>query len=181
MRKDGFGLCLAALLQELETEGCRVPESEREGLEMMISTTLPASTALALQFIISQEVSYSRLLSHTLLNCCRSLRSSFNPFLYVTTAAISFSAPDAEPLATAMRFFAITTLLAATLTLAIAKPLPLDMDEIQRRWSQGETEVCCPPSAPGCYVLAWIRSLGRRVCLPVRSSSTSSQPCTLLV
>ena len=70
-----------------------------------------------------------------------------------------------------MRFFTTTLLLlAALLTICLAKPIPLgNLDDIERRWFQGESEVCLA-NLPGCYVLAWIRSLGRgptRVRLPV--------------
>ena len=72
-----------------------------------------------------------------------------------------------------MRLFASCLLLATLSIQCLAKPRPLSMEDIQRRWSQGESEVCCSPHAPGCYVLAWFRSLGRRrqagVRLPVCS------------
>lgn len=78
-----------------------------------------------------------------------------------------------------MRLLAPALLLAATLTTSLAKPLPIDMDEIQRRWSQGESEVCCTPLGPGCYISAWFRSLGkgrRGVRLPVCSPSFAHTP-----
>ena len=88
---------------------------------------------------------------------------------------------------TAMRLLTPILLLAATLTTSLAKPLPVDMDEIQRRWSQGESEVCCTPSVgPGCYISAWFQSLGKRrgkgVRLPVCSlplAQTSSRTATI--
>ncbi|KAK5174822.1 uncharacterized protein LTR77_001905 [Saxophila tyrrhenica] len=61
-----------------------------------------------------------------------------------------------------MRTFLQTLLLAALLSLVanvLAIPVPMSDDEIQRRWSRGESEVCCSPHGPGCYMLAWFRSL----------------------
>jgi hypothetical protein len=65
-----------------------------------------------------------------------------------------------------MRLLIESLLLAALAILTIAKPIPMSDDEIQRRWHSGESEVClCLSSMPGCYVLAWVRSLaGKRVC-----------------
>jgi hypothetical protein len=70
-----------------------------------------------------------------------------------------------------MRLLTQLLLLAAIITLVLARALPIAIEDVERRWSQGESEVCCIPSnAPGCYVLAWFRSLGgRRVRLPVCS------------
>ena len=81
-----------------------------------------------------------------------------------------------------MRLLAPALLLAATtLSTTLAKPLPISMDEIQRRWSQGESEVCCTPLGPGCYISAWFRSLGKGrrgegVRLPVCSLSPPPTP-----
>lgn len=71
-----------------------------------------------------------------------------------------------------MRFLTTTLLLlAALLTICLAKPIPLArLDDIERRWSQGESEVCIP-NLSGCYVLAWIRSLSR-VGISVRRHSS---------
>lgn len=78
-----------------------------------------------------------------------------------------------------MRFFAVAALLAAFFTLLFAKPIAFTDDEIQRRWSLGESEVCCPSNAPGCYVLEWFRSLAGRVCLPVRLFTRVQSPFLL--
>ncbi|TKA26959.1 hypothetical protein B0A54_16645 [Friedmanniomyces endolithicus] len=56
-------------------------------------------------------------------------------------------------------------LLAATCSsIVFAKPLPLDFHDIERRWSEGQSEVCAAAmgSLPPCYVLAWAQSLIRR-------------------
>lgn len=66
-----------------------------------------------------------------------------------------------------MRFQITTTtlllLLAALLTLTHATPITrANLDDIERRWSQGESEVGpgpCNPNLAGCYIQAWIRSL----------------------
>lgn len=58
-----------------------------------------------------------------------------------------------------MRFFATTILLlAGLLTVCLAGPIP-KLDEIYRKWNQGESEVCLA-NQPGCYIEAFFRSLG---------------------
>lgn len=68
-----------------------------------------------------------------------------------------------------MHFSATAVLLAALCYPIFAKPLPLDFHDIERRWSEGQSEVCSTTigQLPGCYVLQWMQSLGRRaVCRP---------------
>lgn len=61
-----------------------------------------------------------------------------------------------------MRLLVASTLLLAALTTSLAKPIPLThIEEIEQRWAQGESEVCL--DLPGCYIYAWVRSLGRPV------------------
>ena len=70
-----------------------------------------------------------------------------------------------------MQFAFITLLLAATCSSVFAKPLPVDFNDIQRRWSEGMSEVCATAMGqlPACYVREWLQSLHRRreaaVCL----------------
>lgn len=49
----------------------------------------------------------------------------------------------------------------ALITFASGSPLPT-LNEIERRWSEGESEVCFP-LLPGCYMHAWLHDLLRRV------------------
>ena len=63
-----------------------------------------------------------------------------------------------------MRLLATLLLLAAVAaTPSFARAVPTTMDEYERRWSQGESEVCACTlgQGTGCYVLAWFRSLSK--------------------
>ena len=66
---------------------------------------------------------------------------------------------------TEMRFVTTFLLLAATLNniSSLAAPTPTSIEEIERQWSQGKSEVCHLFGGPGCYIMAWIYSLGPRV------------------
>jgi len=72
-------------------------------------------------------------------------------------------------------------LLAATfsLTTTLAAPLPpsSDFNDIERRWSKGQSEVCYIGNQPGCFVLAWVQAMmHRRVCIPIASQHTFPKP-----
>jgi len=67
-------------------------------------------------------------------------------------------------------------LLAATLSTAIAKSLPSNFNDIERRWSEGQSEVCHLGNQPGCYVLAWAKSVMPRVCSSVCYITLPSNP-----
>lgn len=84
---------------------------------------------------------------------------------------------------TTMHFLFTTLLLLLTTTISTnAKPLPYfrsaaaaHFHEIERRWSEGQSEVCrLGPPLPGCYVLAWVQDLLVRD--DVSSWSTAPQP-----
>ena len=67
-------------------------------------------------------------------------------------------------------------LLAAICITVLAAPIPLDFNDIERRWSEGQSEVCHTSigSLPPCYVLAWVQSMIRRrrgVCRPSADAS----------
>lgn len=64
-----------------------------------------------------------------------------------------------------MRFDSVLLFLAIATSSVSAMPAPT-FDEIERRWNAGQSEVCLS-TLPGCYVLAWFKSLSRRVSMPV--------------
>ena len=130
-----------------------------------ISTAAFLSLSTRLPFLVG----YSLFIPATLLppESALSTPTTLSCLIPASTTTTKFRKYSRNPII--MRFSAPIVLLAATLTISLAKPLPAaNLDEIERRWSDGESEVCCQPNAPGCYVLAWVRSLGRpRVLLPV--------------
>ncbi|KAK4546588.1 hypothetical protein LTR36_001805 [Oleoguttula mirabilis] len=61
-----------------------------------------------------------------------------------------------------MRFSLTALLLAATLsTTTLATPLPSDFNGIERRWSEGQSEVCALSNQSGCYILAWVQAMAQ--------------------
>ena len=84
--------------------------------------------------------------------------SASNRFRQASTAHHQIYTP-CERTTFDMRVITQVLLLAAFTVLTLATPVPLSDEEVQRRWSKGESEVCCSPNLPGCYVLEWVRSL----------------------
>lgn len=76
-----------------------------------------------------------------------------------------------------MRFNFLLLLAAYNFATTIATPVPSDFDDIERRWSEGQSEVCAliPQSSLGCYIFAWAMSVARRV----RQSHCKSPPADL--
>jgi hypothetical protein len=75
-----------------------------------------------------------------------------------------------------MLFFSIGSLLLAVCIAAThARPTPMDFTDIERRWYEGQSEVCkqvVGTMAP-CYVFIWVQSLMRRAVYlpPMRSEA----------
>lgn len=63
-----------------------------------------------------------------------------------------------------MRFSFTALLLAVNFSSTFASPLPSHFNDIERRWSEGQSEVCALSGESGCYIFAWVQALVRRVC-----------------